>query len=874
MKADAANNNIDGETTLFHEADYASLGVSSNGSKTPVRNEREGMLKERMTSGKIRLRDLFIDPVTGERVPRTSECLCNGSMLMNSNAGMEEMTEEILNRFYIQVFTAKKRPGRDIVNLLCNKESIEFKKLKQVCIERMRRMHCLVILTNELINCGILLPVNTEYSNVMFNQILQEAEKMSVPNTNMPRHLSRMFCAVRACTIIRALLIRFSSPLSPFRDQPWNIEQMLTLGPQLVDDDPGICISVLGFMDSQYYDAIQFNIVEALKEILLPVTVDEIEIKSRAIHLKTQKRERKKQEEKNAEAAASASAFASASSSAPPDSTTIYRDEHQDDDDDMSDDDDNLDDDENLNTSGPTVLGGIGGGQEELKNSQASPPSVNGINATLQALTFTGPRGRPFQGDPEELAMLENSLRLVTIGSGGDDGRQRRNSINVDEMDEKHTARSSGGGGGGGSDDRRQDIQGEILGMDEGDGNVDDEKKKNNDDDQRRRQNISSTTTAPSSIHQETASSIAAKKDKASAKAARDFRWYLKAKKQLEIEKRKQFLSGYDAARQSQDCSGLSIEQFNKEYHNDYYEKKNVKFFVNVEKDNEKLWLLASRISQRMVSTPRLSYIVSTLRKLSKLDIKIVDKETRNVHFDKAIELQGEGIRIATSLCDNNTKDTMKKAIKNRMQHQHTIPMRLIYGIQDDNLPYVCDYIQIKQKKNSKPVKIENLNYFPDYMKKMMQMATTGRKTPKPATVASSSSAPSVVGTISGGGNNTAANAIGTGLLGETSSGIDEASVLDIFYGGQYMEINMPLEHYVFFKHIKDCGWTGKRLKEFNIFPESESNEAILRESKNYLTLWREHAKTHGVEQTKADKGDEPLELQSYPGLQSSPSFF
>lgn len=217
IKSDASEGNSDGMSECFHEAPRGALGVSTNGSNTPQPTDQETMLKSVLTSGEIKLRTLVTD-TSGPRAKRVSENLRHKksiSVFMNSNDPVSKMSKEIVSRFFVVHFSEKKRDGRDIVDLIAETENAAFKQMKRDCLESMKRMQCLIHLTNHMIKCGILPRVNTSYSSTMYRKILREAMTVGVTNTGNPRHYTRMIACVRVAVIVRAIILHFSSSISP-----------------------------------------------------------------------------------------------------------------------------------------------------------------------------------------------------------------------------------------------------------------------------------------------------------------------------------------------------------------------------------------------------------------------------------------------------------------------------------------------------------------------------------------------------------------------------------------------------------------------------------------------------------------------------------
>lgn len=277
LKADAAAGDFDESCEFFHEAPYSWLGIPTGsaqapGSSSSARTEEEAMMKDELTRGKMSLREVYFDD-KGIRHSRTIIRHKNGVKFLNTNVSAHEVSEALASRLFISDFHDRRRPGSNIIDLICDTQNQAFRAFKKNVTDKFRRIHALVIMTNYLIKCGILLPVATPNSNIVFKETLKHAEERGVPKTTAPRSIARMLCMARVMTMVRAILIRFGSPLSPFKDLAggFDVKQVITLGPNLIDDDISIPAGVIGLMQKQYYDDAQYEVIECIKNCLLPI---------------------------------------------------------------------------------------------------------------------------------------------------------------------------------------------------------------------------------------------------------------------------------------------------------------------------------------------------------------------------------------------------------------------------------------------------------------------------------------------------------------------------------------------------------------------------------------------------------------------------
>ena len=76
---------------------------------------------------------------------------------------------------------------------------------------------------------------------------------------------SRLLCAVRVNIVIRAFLIVFASPISPYKHAPkFQWEQFQVIEPYLCDNDVSITISVLGLMQECYLTDAHNRVLRAI----------------------------------------------------------------------------------------------------------------------------------------------------------------------------------------------------------------------------------------------------------------------------------------------------------------------------------------------------------------------------------------------------------------------------------------------------------------------------------------------------------------------------------------------------------------------------------------------------------------------------------
>jgi hypothetical protein len=274
--ADTGSGNHDGTCVIMHETQRNLMGYSDYGRrKNPgmASGEEEAMFKDRITSGKMRTGYLVYDEETGARTSRNTVSWLNNTFAFATNDDPAEYSDPIRSRFFLQYIKERKRPGRDPIIMSQLQLSPEEVLIQDKTSEFYRWLHCNVVIVNEMILNGILLPVNTDYSGTMLNMVLKEAGRLGLTDASNIRKMYNVLACVRVAVIVRAVLLAFSSPLSEHAavatTQTYSLSDHINLQGHLVDTDSSILISILGLLREQYENDLQFDCMRSLTHLVV-----------------------------------------------------------------------------------------------------------------------------------------------------------------------------------------------------------------------------------------------------------------------------------------------------------------------------------------------------------------------------------------------------------------------------------------------------------------------------------------------------------------------------------------------------------------------------------------------------------------------------
>ncbi len=112
------------------------------------------------------------------------------------------------------------------------------------------------------------LTLSTPQSDMVLPLILEQAKLLGMPKSDALRNLQRVRCGIRTAVVVRAILLRFGSRLSPFHGKQFDWSQLLSLQSDLVDHDVSLSITILGLLKEQYEPELDTSVVEAMCDAL------------------------------------------------------------------------------------------------------------------------------------------------------------------------------------------------------------------------------------------------------------------------------------------------------------------------------------------------------------------------------------------------------------------------------------------------------------------------------------------------------------------------------------------------------------------------------------------------------------------------------
>lgn len=286
LRSETAEGNYDGNWTVFNEAPEGIMGFNKDkvhGKEAMIAAhninvEAMNQMKDRTTSGMMRIRTIERDKDTGERIEKVLESYRNSSYAFNTNANPFVWDQAILSRLVLVCFQEQLRLGSRPCDKLLRNFSGDAKEKQEQTLEKYKWIHMHLRLMDEAIEKKKICAVNTEFSRTLLRAILNCAEEMGVPETSCPRKMATIMAAVRIGVKVRAILLAFGSNINPDNitgTRPYQYLDTITTQCHLVDTDPSILVSILGIFKFIYEDPARFYVLRAftLKYILGEGTV-------------------------------------------------------------------------------------------------------------------------------------------------------------------------------------------------------------------------------------------------------------------------------------------------------------------------------------------------------------------------------------------------------------------------------------------------------------------------------------------------------------------------------------------------------------------------------------------------------------------------
>ena len=271
--ADTCPGDFDGVIEVAHEANPKLFGVRRNGraSVTP----EESRFKSRLTEGVVVAR-VCTPARGGRRSVTTHKRKCNGPLLANLNAKMDDVCPVVLSRFLVSDTNPDptEAPPIRLAESICARAVDEAEKARDMATVRWVSNLC--IIANQLIRVGALPAVSTPFTDYLLPRVLARARPTGCLHTGEARHLQRVKGAVRTLCLVRAILAVFGADLSPLAGHnpaKFRVAHFGLLAFHMTDSldrGPSVLSLALGFLACQWpEDAGRWRTIEALSSLFV-----------------------------------------------------------------------------------------------------------------------------------------------------------------------------------------------------------------------------------------------------------------------------------------------------------------------------------------------------------------------------------------------------------------------------------------------------------------------------------------------------------------------------------------------------------------------------------------------------------------------------
>jgi histone H3/H4 len=252
--------NQDDKITFFHEAPPGMFSSSRNKNNDTT---MEAMFKELLTSMRVAVKTIYMRE-DGKRETRTADCSHIGCFFCATNDDPEYCEEALRTRFYWGIFPKKDRSGRDIDD--CQNGKRNMSKDDTVYETQMRNYFKIeqyrVWMIEQLIRCNIIQDVDMTVANTMLQQVKTELHNRGI-HASSTRDWERVKYLCRCLCIPTALDIVFNLDSSPYKDVPFEVEQLLAVEPHLYVTEE-IFMFAFSLMSTQFCSSIEHKVLSKL----------------------------------------------------------------------------------------------------------------------------------------------------------------------------------------------------------------------------------------------------------------------------------------------------------------------------------------------------------------------------------------------------------------------------------------------------------------------------------------------------------------------------------------------------------------------------------------------------------------------------------
>ena len=261
-KSDAVDGHKNDSIQAFHE--LPTWFFTRKGKEV---DPSEAMMKEKLTSLRVRCKTIQIDDDTHIRRQRTTESECISVFLGCTNDDPSQVTESLASRFMWMGTEENEREGRSIRDLMParnNFDQVDNEKFDEMLLRghQDQMIHCVV---EKLIYCGIMKDVDMSVANIVHQQFDKYVVSRQTSRVH-PRCSKRLRIMARLLTITNAIECVFRVSTGQHYKKRFEIKMALDLEPYLWCTEE-IALFAIGLMEDQYIDPCRYKTLNTLKKM-------------------------------------------------------------------------------------------------------------------------------------------------------------------------------------------------------------------------------------------------------------------------------------------------------------------------------------------------------------------------------------------------------------------------------------------------------------------------------------------------------------------------------------------------------------------------------------------------------------------------------
>lgn len=262
-RADAIDGHRNDTITVMHEAPAGFFQHKSLKTADPA----EALLKEKLTSNRVKCKTFERDEDTGIRSNRVTESECIGVWFGATNDDPSQVSEALRSRFMWIGFDEMDRKGRNIQDLMQASRllSADDKRHQKNMYLAGKQDQMIFFAVEKFILTKIIKDVSMDTANVIFRTF----EKVMIENSTArihPRCSKRLKIMARALTIAHAIEHVFRIPTGKHYGKAFTLDMVLDMEPYLFCTEE-IALFTVGLLEEQYVNPAQAKVIDALRRI-------------------------------------------------------------------------------------------------------------------------------------------------------------------------------------------------------------------------------------------------------------------------------------------------------------------------------------------------------------------------------------------------------------------------------------------------------------------------------------------------------------------------------------------------------------------------------------------------------------------------------